>query len=90
MELYQFMSIFHQKVINKTIYTFVNQLSVIKNWREKRNQNEYSSNRKIFMSNEQSLAIERALQYKFPESIGNNQVLPVSSKTTRTRWSSFT
>jgi hypothetical protein len=32
------------------------------------------------MSKEQSLAIERALQYKFPGSIGNNQVFQIINK----------
>jgi hypothetical protein len=32
------------------------------------------------MSNEQSLAVERALQYKFPGSIGNNQVFQILNK----------
>lgn len=77
LSIYEYIS---SKNDQQTIYTFVNQLSVIKDWREKRNQNEYSSTRKIFMSREQSLAIERALQYKFPGSIGNNQIFQIINK----------
>ncbi|CAF4848454.1 unnamed protein product [Rotaria sp. Silwood1] len=62
------------------IHTFVNQLTVIKNWREKQEQNEYSSDRKIIMSKDQSSAVERALQYKFAGLLGHNRVSQIIKK----------
>ncbi|CAF3066439.1 unnamed protein product [Rotaria sp. Silwood2] len=62
------------------IYTFVNQLTVIKNWREKQEQNEYSTDRKIIMSKDQSSAVERSLQYKFAGLIGHNRVSQIIKK----------
>ncbi|CAF2849361.1 unnamed protein product [Rotaria sp. Silwood2] len=62
------------------IYTFVNQLTVIKNWREKQEQNEYSIDRKIIMSKDQSSAVERALQYKFAGQIGPHRVSQIIKK----------
>ncbi|CAF4647409.1 unnamed protein product, partial [Rotaria sp. Silwood2] len=53
---------------------------MIKNWREKQEQNEYSTDRKIIMSKDQSSAVERALQYKFAGLIGYNRVSQIIKK----------
>ena len=62
------------------LYTFVKQLTAFTDWSEKQEQNQATNNRTALMTKEQTLAVERALQYKFPGSIVNNQVFQIIKK----------
>ncbi|CAF1258977.1 unnamed protein product [Adineta steineri] len=47
------------------LYSFVNQLTVINNWREQQPGDQYSSSREIPLSKDQLSAVEKAIQHKF-------------------------
>lgn len=59
------------------LYAFVRQLTPFKDWSEKQDQNQANNNRTAIMTKEQTSAIERALQYKFFGSIGQNRVAQI-------------
>lgn len=56
------------------LYTFIKQLTVFKDWSEKQEHNQATNNRTALMTKEQTSAVERALQYKYPGSVMNNQI----------------
>lgn len=62
------------------IYSFVNQLTVINNWREKQQQDEYSNTREIPLSKDQLSAVEKAIQHKFGGTLTNNRGLQIIKK----------
>ena len=62
------------------IYSFVNQLSIINYWREKQEQDEYTTSREIPLSKNQLSAVEKAVQHKFGGIITNNRGLQIIKK----------
>jgi len=62
------------------LYPFVNQLTVINNWREKQQQDEDSNSREIHLSKEQLSAVEKAIQHKFGGVLGNKRVSQIIKK----------
>jgi hypothetical protein len=63
------------------IYSFVNQLTIINQWREKQQQDEYStSQREISLSKDQLSAVEKAVQHKFGGVMTNNRSLQIIKK----------
>lgn len=63
------------------IYSFVNQLTIINQWREKQQQDEYStSQREISLSKDQLSAVEKAVQHKFGGVMTNNRSLQIVKK----------
>lgn len=62
------------------LFLFVNQLSIINQWREKQQGDEYSSNREVPLSKDQITAVEKSIQHKFGGVTNNKRSLQIIKK----------
>lgn len=62
------------------IYSFVNQLTMVRIWREKQSQDEHFNQREIVLAKNQISAMEKALQYKYPGINVNNRIPQIMKK----------